>query len=140
MPKRPQVGIALIVRKNGKVLLHKRKGKHAHGTWAFAGGHQEKWESFEQTAIREMIEEAGPLKVTKPVFWTAVNTMFPVENKHYVVVMMVCDWISGEPEVMEPKKCECWEWHSWDSLPDPLMQGLQILKNNELNPMDVILS
>ena len=37
--KRPGVGIATIVRNGNKVLLHKRKGKHAPNTWAFAGAH-----------------------------------------------------------------------------------------------------
>ena len=132
---RPLVGVALVIRKNGKVLLHKRKGKHSPGTWAFTGGHQEKWESFEETAIREMIEEVGNLEVTIPVFWTAINTFFPKENKHYVVIIMISDWISGEPQVIEPEKCECWEWYSWDALPEPLMEGLQILKDKNLDPI-----
>ena len=138
MDKRPmpQVGVCLCVRKGDKMLVHKRKGKHAPGSWAFAGGHLEFYETFEECAIREMREECGPLEVTWPVFWTAINTRFLEEGKHYVVVVMVCDWISGEPQVMEPKKCECWEWRSWNDLPAPLMQGLQWIKDRDMNPME----
>lgn len=127
---RPLIGIALCVRRGNKVLLHKRKGKHAPGTWAFPGGHMEMWETFEETAIRELKEEAGDkIKVRDIKFWTAVNTRFIAEGKHYVVVMLVADWIEGEAEVIEPDKCECWGW-----LPIPLMQGLQIVVDNKLNP------
>jgi len=41
MKKRPAVGVATIVLKNGKVLLGKRKGSHGSGSWAFPGGHLE---------------------------------------------------------------------------------------------------
>lgn len=134
---RPLVGVCLCIRRNdGKILLHKRKGKHAPGTWAFTGGHLEKWESFEECVLREMREEVGDVNVTKPVYWTTVNTLFRDEDKHYVVVCMVCDYISGEPRVMESDKCECWEWYSWDNLPSPLMKGLQILKDNDINPFN----
>jgi len=130
----PRVGVCLCVRRDNKVLLHKRKGTHAGGTWAFSGGHLEKWETWEKCALREHLEEAGDMKVTPPKFWTAVNTMFREEGRHYVVICMMSDWISGEARVMEPDKCECWEWYSWNNLPSPLMQGLQILKNQEKNP------
>jgi len=129
-----RTGVSLCVRKEGRVLLHKRKGTHAGGTWAFSGGHVEKWETWEECALRETKEEAGDIEVTTPYFWTALNTMFPDEGRHYTLICMVADWISGEPEVKEPDKCECWEWHSWDNLPSPLMQGLQMLKDQGMNP------
>lgn len=138
MIERPSVGIALCIRRDNKVLVHKRKGKHAPGSWAFTGGHLEKYEDFAQAALRETEEEAGPdIKVTNVRFWTASNTKFISEGKHYVVIFMLADWVSGEAQVMEPDKCECWEWHEWDSLPEPLMLGLQDLKARNLNPMSV---
>lgn len=98
----------------------------------------EMWETFEETALRELAEEAGDkIKVTNVQFWTAVNTRFTEEDKHYVVLTMVADWVSGEAEVMEPNKCECWGWYEWDHMPLPLMQGLQILWENQFNPFRV---
>lgn len=132
---RPLVGLGICVRKNGKILLHKRKGLHAPGFWAFPGGHLEKWESFEDCALRELKEEAGNIEIKNIKHWIAVNTRFYEEDKHYVVILMVADWVSGEPKIMEPEKCECWEWCDWDNPPSPLMQGLQITKEQGLNPL-----
>lgn len=130
--ERPMVGVGLCVKRGNKVLLHKRKGNHAPGTWAFAGGHLELFESFEAAALRELAEEAGPITVRYPKLWTCVNTFFFSERKHYVVVIMIAEWLSGEPVIMEPDKCEEWRWCDWNYLPSPLMEGLQILKNQEL--------
>ena len=132
--ERPMVGLATCVRKDGNVPLHKRRGKHAHGSWAFPGGHLEKWEAFEECALRELKEEAGDIEVKNLHFWTVVNTLYRDEDKHYVVVLMMADWVSGEPKVMEPDKCECWGWFDWDDPPQPLMQGLKILRDRGVNP------
>lgn len=132
--KEVRVGVALCVTKDNKVLLHKRKGKHAPGTWAFPGGHLEKWETFEEAALRELGEEAGGIVTSTPRLWTCANTRFWEEEKHYVVVFMKARWKKGEPKVMEPDKCEEWGWFDWDDLPQPLMQGLQILRDRGIEP------
>lgn len=131
----PQVGIALLIRREGKVLLHKRLGKHAPGTWAFPGGHLEAYETFEEAALRELSEEAGDdIKVTPPQFWTVANTRFYNEQKHYVVIFMISDWESGEAVLMEKEKNEGWDWFAWDNLPFPLMLGLRNLVERSMNP------
>jgi len=111
------------------VLLHLRKGKHSPGVWAFPGGHMEKYETFEETAIRETMEEAGTdIKITTPKFWTAFNTRFYTEEKHYVFLVMVADWISGEAKVMEPDKNAEWRWFDWNCLPRNIMLGCDMCK------------
>lgn len=125
----PEVGVALCVRDGNKVLMHKRKKPSVGpGNWAFPGGHIEMYESFEQTAIRELFEEAGHILVTKPKILTVANEPFPDEGRHCICVIMIADYIGGEPTVMEPEKCECWEWFDWNDLPRPLMPGCQQLK------------
>jgi len=131
---RPKVGTALVLRRGDQILLQKRKGDHAPGVWAFPGGHLEKWETFEEAVLRETREEVGDIKVTKPEFLTAVNAMFRDEDKHYVTIFMISDWIAGEAKVMEPEKCECWGWYKWDALPSPLMLGIQKLVDSNFNP------
>ena len=132
----PRVGIGLAVVKGQEVLLHKRKGKHAADLWSFPGGHLELWESFEDAALRELAEEAGPVKVSKPEVWTSANTMYPDEGKHYVVVFLRADWVSGEAEVMEPHKNAGWGWFNWNDLPQPLIPGIQIIVNKGLSPIE----
>ena len=57
--ERPGVGLAVIVMKDSKVLLGKRKNSHGEGKWAFPGGHVEKFEELSDTAMRELEEETG---------------------------------------------------------------------------------
>jgi 8-oxo-dGTP diphosphatase len=121
--ERPQVGVSVFIRRNGKVLLGKRIGKHANGFYATPGGHLEGGESFEQCAIREVEEETG-LQLIGAKFKAVINTIFYNEEKHYVLIIMVADCPDGqEPVNTEPAKCESWNWYDWSKLPLPLMQG-----------------
>lgn len=54
-----KVGIGVMIWKDGKVLLGKRKGSHGEGTYAFPGGHMEYMESFTDCVKRELEEECG---------------------------------------------------------------------------------
>jgi len=122
---RPQVGLGvLIFRNRDELLLHKRKGNHCAGHWSSPGGHLEYKESFEDCARREIHEECGPdLKIHDLRYFTTVNTIYPEENKHYVTIFMMALHTSGEAKVMEPDKCEVWQWFRWCRLPSPLMLG-----------------
>jgi 8-oxo-dGTP diphosphatase len=60
MIKRPLIGVAVIVMKDDRVLLGKRKNSHGADTWAFPGGHLEFKESIADCAVREVFEETGP--------------------------------------------------------------------------------
>ncbi len=42
--------------------------------------------------------------------------------RHYVHVGLRADWASGEPRVLEPDKCEGWEWYAIDAPPQPLFE------------------
>jgi len=117
--ERPKVGMGVIVRKDGKVLLGKRKGSHGEATWCFPGGHLEFKESLEDCAKRETLEETG-VKIKNLRFGTITNDIFEREDKHYITIYMISDYDSGEVKNMEPEKCEGWEWFEWDNLPEPL--------------------
>lgn len=107
--ERPKIGLGVIIIKDGKVLLGKRKNAHGEGTWCPPGGHLEFGESWEECARRETEEEAG-IKIKDVRFATATNDINGEEGTHYVTVVMVAKFNSGEVRIMEPEKCDGWEW------------------------------
>lgn len=116
-----KVGLGVMIWKDGKVLLGKRKGKHAPGVYAFPGGHLEYMESFEDCVRREVAEETG-MEVENIKFLLVGNAKL-YAPKHYVQVNFTADWKSGEPQNLEPDKCEGWDWYDVDNLPSPTMMN-----------------
>jgi 8-oxo-dGTP diphosphatase len=116
--QRPQVGIGVLVLKDGKVLIGKRKGSLGEGQYASPGGHLEHMESFADCAAREVKEETG-MEITNVRFLRVLN-LKGYAPKHYVDIGLVADWKSGEPQVCEPEKVESWDWYDLDTLPSPL--------------------
>jgi 8-oxo-dGTP diphosphatase len=115
---KPRVGVGVFVFKDGMVLLGKRKGAHGAGDWAPPGGHLEFGESVEDCAKRELSEETG-LKVLSVQTGAWSNDVID-GNKHYITLFAVVDQFEGEPKLLEPQKCEEWQWFSVDALPSPL--------------------
>ncbi|MCK9344505.1 MAG: NUDIX domain-containing protein [Candidatus Pacebacteria bacterium] len=114
--EKTKVGVGVMILKDGKVLMTKRKGSHGAGDYGFPGGHLEYMESFEDCAIRETKEECGiEIKNIKFLYVTNVKKYAP---KHYVHIGLVAEWASGEPVTLEPDKAEEWEWFELDNLPD----------------------
>lgn len=113
----PKVGIGVMVFKDGKVLMGKRKNAHGEGLFAWPGGHMEAMESFEECAKREVREETG-MEIENIRFLRLMNFKDHAP-KHYVDIALMADWQSGEPRVMEPEKCEGWNWYDPDQLPTP---------------------
>jgi len=133
--ERPKIGIGVLVKKEGKVLLGKRKNAHGEGSWCFPGGHLEWNENIEDCAKREVLEETG-LSIKNIRFGPYTNDIFKKENKHYVTLFVIADFDSGELELMEPEKCERWGWFDWDKLPAPLFTSNQNLLKTVYNPFE----
>lgn len=114
----PKVGIGVMIFKDGRVLLGKRRGSHGEGEYAFPGGHLDYMETIEDCAKRETFEETGiEVKDIKFQFLANVRKYKP---KHYVHIGVIADYESGEVQVKEPEKSENWNWYSLDELPEPL--------------------
>lgn len=117
----PRVGLGVILQKSGQVLLLKRRGSHGSGEWSFPGGHLEPFETFRECAVREIKEETGlDIAITKENPVATTNDFFIRENKHYVTLYIEAKYITGEPKIREPEKCEGMDWFYWDNLPAPL--------------------
>lgn len=120
------IGVGVIVRHEGRVLLGRRLSPPGVGTWQFPGGKLEVGESVEACAAREALEEAGI--VIRPVArGPYTNDVFGPGEPHYVTLFVVTDLVSGTPETREPTKCEGWSWHQWHALPRPLFLPIENL-------------
>lgn len=118
----------MIFNEHQQVLLGKRLGKHGYGTWAFPGGHLEYKESPFDCAVRETREETGLiLNYVNQGPWT--NDVFD-DGSHYLTLFMLANHPGGIPRVLEPDKCEKWEWFDWNDLPAPLFRTIITLKSN----------
>lgn len=118
-PNRPRVGVGVIITHKGKVLLGKRIGHHGSGFWSPPGGHLELFESWEDCAKREAMEECGvTISNIRAVGYT--NDIHREESVHYVTLILEGLYTGGTISVHEPTKWQRWEWFSWDKLPTPL--------------------
>jgi 8-oxo-dGTP diphosphatase len=122
--QRPVIGIGVMIVKDGKFLLGKRKGSHGAGEYAWPGGHMEYMESFSECAKRETKEETG-IEIDNVRFLRLAN-LTRYAPKHYIDVCMIADWKSGEPKVLEPHKVESWDWYDIDNLPKPLFGAIDL--------------
>lgn len=134
MNELPKIGVGVIVvNKERKVLLGKRRNGLDSGTWAFPGGRLEAGETVLECARRETMEEAGVLiKNLRHASFT--DDVFEKEGKYFVTLFVLSELESGEPRVLEPEKCVCWQWFDWSELPSPKMVPLTNLLKQGFNP------
>ena len=133
MNQKPQVGTAIIITRDDKVLLINRKGPHGHGTWCTPGGHLDFGETPEECAAREAKEEIG-VDVVDTRFRALTNDVFEETGKHYITIWM--DGKStGEPTIVAEREVSEIGWFAWDSLPSPLFLPLEnLVKENSYPP------
>ena len=124
MSERPKVGGAVILAREDKVLLMKRKGSHGPGTWTTPGGHMEFGETPEQCAARETKVEVG-VEITDLRFRAITNDVFESEGRHSVSIWMEGNISTGEPTIVSKKEAAEVGWFAWDSLPHPLYLRLE---------------
>ncbi len=124
-----KAGVAVVVVKENKILIGKRKGSHGAGQWAFPGGHIEFGEIFQQTAEREVFEETSLEVYCEPFdhhgrfeICTTLDILTP--ESQYVTVYLKALYISGTLTNKEPNKCEEWKWTTLDEINE-------MIKNDE---------
>lgn len=120
---KPRVGIGIMIFKDGKILLGKRRNSHGAGEYSFPGGHLEYMESYKDCALREIAEECG-IEVQNIHFQYLANIK-QYAPRHYVHIGLLAEWKSGEPQVLEPEKLEHWGWYDLDNLPQPLFATIK---------------
>ena len=134
MNQKPQVGVAIIITKDDRVLLMKRKGPHGTGTWSTPGGHLDFGETPEGCAAREAKEEVG-VDVVDIRFRAVTNDVFEATGRHYITIWMEGRMGSGEPRIASEREVSEIGWYAWDSLPEPLFLSLDhLIKANSYPP------
>jgi glyoxylase-like metal-dependent hydrolase (beta-lactamase superfamily II)/ADP-ribose pyrophosphatase YjhB (NUDIX family) len=132
---RPQVGVGVLIVRDGDVLLGLRHGAHGAGTWSPPGGHLEFGEDPVECVRREALEETG-LQLGDCAFVGMTNDIFEADDRHYVTLFYRAKTFSGSPAVREPEKCQAWQWWPWTALPTDLFLPLEHFR--EQTPLDAI--
>ena len=99
-PLRPQIAVGAVVIRENEILLVKRGHPPGEGLWAIPGGRVELGETLQEAAEREIREETGVvIRAKEPVY--AFDVIECDAQKHirfhYVIVDLLADYISGEP-------------------------------------------
>ena len=127
-------GVGVLVVRDGKILMGRRTSSHGHGTWSPPGGKAEPGETDEETARRELVEETGLVGAVPRVVAETVDA-FP-SGVTWLTRWVVMEWVSGEPQVLEPDEVDSWGWYAWDRLPAPLFLPMASLVATGFDPLD----
>ena len=95
--------VALIVERNGRLLVERRKlsKKTDPGKVAIPGGHVEEGESLEEACRRELDEEVG---LTCEGFSFIVKLPHRAGSEEQIVHYFSCDGWAGDPECHEAEE------------------------------------
>lgn len=133
----PACYLALI--KDGQILLLRRANtSYEDGNYSLVAGHLDGQETFRQAMVREAKEEADVILSPDDLKVVHVMHRFACPNEPHLrervdVFLMAGKW-DGEPQNMEPHKCDDLSWFLLDSLPGNVVpyirQALECIKNN----------
>jgi 8-oxo-dGTP diphosphatase len=120
MEKQVKVGCIVIIIKNGKLLLGKRKNVYGDGSWGLPGGHLEYGEKLVEAAKRELKEEIG-VEAAGLEFAGIIDDIRP--HQHYLQVTFRLKEAPEEVKNIEPERCEEWRYFDLDNLPENIFEG-----------------
>ena len=120
------VGSGVIIYKNGKVLLQKRRD---NGLWADHGGCVEIGESVEETAKRELFEETGLIANRLDFFniYSGKDMLYTYPNgdKTYLIITLwICEDYSGEIKI-DKNEVEELKWFDVNEIPKDISPTLK---------------
>ena len=117
-PYRPQVGVHLILTRDGKVLLLRRANTgFADGCWSLPGGSLDDGETLPAAAAREAREETGlTIDLGDLAFAHLCHHADPDRTARLGVFFTASRW-AGQPVNAEPHLCSELAWHQLDNLP-----------------------
>lgn len=110
-----QIGVQLIIERDGKVLMGLRGKGFGEGTWGLPGGRVKQGETFLDAGRREALEEHG-VKVIEMELVCVVDPT-PETNFQPQVLFRAVHW-EGEPKKQEVSRCLELGWYNLDELPE----------------------
>jgi len=118
-PKRPQIGVGVVVWREDQFLLIRRGKPPRYGQWSIPGGRQELGETTRETAVREIMEETnieieliGLVDVYDAI---RVDTNGGIAS-HFTLIDFAARWASGD--AIAGDDAIGVGWFSLDELPD----------------------
>ncbi|MBD3339360.1 MAG: NUDIX domain-containing protein [Candidatus Lokiarchaeota archaeon] len=100
-PVRPHIGVGVMMVREEKLLLVKRKYHPDKGYWSIPGGHLDLGERVQDAAVREAFEETGfKTRVTK-LAGIIDKVMFDKDGEveyHYVLINYFVEQIEGSKD------------------------------------------
>jgi mutator protein MutT len=97
-PKKPIVGVGVLIHHQGRYLLIKRAGDPDAGQWSIPGGLVELGETVEDTAVREAREETG-LEIEILNLIGVVDKIIEDDERrvkfHFLIINYLAEPISG---------------------------------------------
>lgn len=110
-PSLPRVGVGAVLVRDGAALLVQRARPPAQGQWAIPGGKVHPGEPLQAAAERELLEETGvraragaPVHVFDLIERDAAGHC----TRHYVIVDLEVEYLSGEPRAGDDAAAVRW--------------------------------
>lgn len=133
--------VAVILVKDGKVLLGLRKGSRGAGSWGFLGGWMEAGESPKQAAKREFSEEItlikGPhFKMGRIKFLKVIQDHYQEQGLFLYTFLFMVEVQDADVAGKEPERADGWKFFDWEHLPQPLFEPNRILVESGFNPFN----
>ena len=120
--------VHMIITKDGKILMQKRKGsKLWPGYYALPAGHIDPGENQYDALTREAREELGIELNPDDIIHSYVvlrRNYFEIDGKQlepYIDWYFEIEHFKGEPTIMEPNKCDELLWGDPKDLPEPFI-------------------
>ena len=126
--------VYLILKKDGKILLGRRKGSNYFDGWyAFPAGHVEAGELPLAALVRETKEEIDiSINIEDAKLVYLMYRPKHDETGERVDLFFTVDKWSGEIKIAEPEKCDDLQWFPADELPENIVPyEKEVLENLE---------
>ena len=114
----PRVGLAVLIKRDNKLLLSRRSNMPQQDHWQCAGGYLRFGEDIFQCAQR--CAQATGSQISQLSNGPYINNIFSGQNLHTVTLYVLAEKCEGVEDAD-------WQWFDWQQLPQPLFLPMQLL-------------